>query len=62
METELITTIDSEIKTPISSSKESPKFQNKESEKDWENPLVKIEQLLTCPICLDRYKFVNFYF
>ncbi|CAJ0942345.1 unnamed protein product, partial [Mesorhabditis belari] len=23
---------------------------------DWVNPLEKIEQLLTCPICLDRYK------
>lgn len=23
---------------------------------DWINPLEKIEQLLTCAICLDRYK------
>ncbi|VDD90341.1 unnamed protein product [Enterobius vermicularis] len=23
---------------------------------EFENPLEKIEQLLTCPICLDRYK------
>lgn len=24
---------------------------------DWINPLEKIEQLLTCAICLDRYKY-----
>lgn len=34
---------------------------------EFENPLEKIEQLLTCPICLDRYKlviisFINFCF
>ena len=23
---------------------------------DWGNPLEKIEELLTCPICLERYK------
>lgn len=28
---------------------------------DFCNPLEKIEELLTCPICLDRYKYVIFY-
>lgn len=31
---------------------------NNQKENHFENPLEKIEQLLTCPICLDRYKFV----
>lgn len=31
---------------------------NQKDATNFENPLEKIEQLLICPICLDRYKFV----
>lgn len=34
-----------------------PNLLDTKNDSHFENPLEKIEQLLTCPICLDRYKF-----
>lgn len=47
-----LTAPESSAKSNTSSTKESPS--NRPG--DFVNPLEKIEQLLTCAICLDRYK------